>query len=336
VSAPGNSCIGFSTPLPWCNVLLAASLKKDTDTNRSGTSLSLQSLIDLRHEIIRKRDSGQTGRTGFPGQRMGIRRGQGMEFIDLRQYNEADDVRHIDWNVTARSTEPYTRLYREEREHICTVVADLRPVMFNGSDCLRAVAAGRLASLLLWQSCHSGDRTSAIVLYTSGIKSTRPASGKKGVLQSLELIVNCFDETKHAVKANRLDSQTPPQLPEALQLVNSKATGICFSGFDDSAVPDFHITGKSASGQLRAVLLLDRLEQQVLPAGKYNYTQRGTANSGVKSVQINRSNAKLLAKSLAADVRARQQTLNAAGVPMITVSTTTPPADFLPLVHHWV
>jgi len=68
----------------------------------TGTTLTLQSLIDARYDINRNLSSTSKGGTRFPGQRTAQRRGQGMEFIDLRQYNQGDDVRHIDWNVTAR------------------------------------------------------------------------------------------------------------------------------------------------------------------------------------------------------------------------------------------
>jgi len=146
----------------------------NSNRDHSPVSLTLQSLIDARHDVVRNRSITNIGRSDFPGQRTGSRRGQGLEFIDLRQYNPSDDIRHIDWNVTARSNEPYTRLYREEREHITTVVVDLRPLMFTGSNCLRAVSAGANAARVLWQANESGDRCAAMIIHAFGIEQTRP------------------------------------------------------------------------------------------------------------------------------------------------------------------
>jgi len=83
------------------------------DSESRRLSLSLQTMIYARFDVIRRQSSSPIGRSDFPGQRTGTRRGQGLEFIDLRQYSPSDDVRHIDWNVTARSNEAYTRLYRD-------------------------------------------------------------------------------------------------------------------------------------------------------------------------------------------------------------------------------
>ena len=153
-------------------------------TESPRVSLSLQALIDARHDVIRHRSTSVIGRSDFPGQRTGKRRGQGLEFIDLRQYNPADNIRHIDWNVTARSNEPYTRLFREEREHISTVVVDLRPLMFTGSEQLRSVSAALSAAQVLWQANESGDRCSAMVIHAFGIQQCRPMAGNKGVLRA--------------------------------------------------------------------------------------------------------------------------------------------------------
>jgi len=194
------------------------------------TSLPLQSLIDARHQLPRSLSSKKQGRSEFPGQRISQRRGQGLEFTDLRQYTTGDDIRHIDWNVTARSNEPYTRLYREEREHTTTVVVDFRPSMFSGSQCLRAVSAGKLAASVLWHACESGDRCSAMVVSRYGQSVSRPLAGQRGALQAIELIAAEFNAVSDSA-----EHQDPP-LSALLDSINkanrSGGSYVVFSGFD--------------------------------------------------------------------------------------------------------
>ena len=153
------------------------------NTKLSPADLPLQALIDTRYDIQKSHSGNHTGGREFPGQKLAQRRGQGVEFLDLRQYVDGDDVRHIDWNVTARTNEPYTRLYRQEKEQSTVVIVDLRSVMFTGSECLRAVAAGRLAAATLWQAAHEGDRCASLVINSNGIQASRPLPGNNGVLQ---------------------------------------------------------------------------------------------------------------------------------------------------------
>jgi len=291
----------------------------------SKVSLNLQSLIDAQHDIVRGQSTANTGRSDFPGQRTGIRRGQGLEFIDLRQYNPSDDVRHIDWNVTARSNEPYTRLYREEREHITTVVVDLRPLMFTGSDKLRSVSASLKAALILWQANESGDRCAAIVISAAGIQQSRPVAGSKGVLRALELIQQGFNSTQKLITGDRC--QTRPAiavLSDVLMLIN-RARGrsgsyFFLSGFDTE--DDKHwqetLAVTAMTGRMKAILLLDKLELEGLPAGAYQYRTRKQK----VTARISSDNQKELIDEL------RLRTLKR-GIPLLSVSTELTSADFM-------
>ena len=295
-------------------------------------SLNLQSLIDARHDIVRGQSTANTGRSDFPGQRTGIRRGHGLEFIDLRQYNPSDDVRHIDWNVTARSNEPYTRLYREEREHITTVVVDLRPLMFTGSNKLRSVSASLNAALILWQANESGDRCASIVISAAGIQQSRPVAGSKGVLRALELIQQGFDSTQKLITDN--SHQTRPAiavLSDALMLINSARgrSGSYFflSGFDTE--DDKHWSNTlpvtAMTGRMKAILLLDKLELEGLPEGSYQYRTRRKK----VTARITSDNRKALIDELRLSILQRQVQFADTGIPLLSVSTETAGADFM-------
>jgi len=293
-------------------------------------SLSLQSLIDARHDVIRHHSSRQFVHSDLPGQRTGTRRGQGLEFIDLRQYTASDDVRHIDWNVTARSTEPYTRLYREEREYVSTVVVDLRPLMFTGSTRLRAVTAGEHAARVLWQSNESGDRVAAMVIGATGVQQTRPAAGTRGVLQALELISSGFIGTQSLIDGS-LKTNKSVVLSDALSLINNarnrSGNYIFISGFDTADDKNWNdaLTVSAVTGQLKAVLLLDPIELNSLPSGVYEYR----THKERLSTRINSDSREQLSDELRRRIEKRQIQFTDAGISLLTVSTDASGADFL-------
>lgn len=300
------------------------------------TSLTLQSLIDARHDINRLHHSTRVSHSSFPGQRSGNRRGQGLEFIDLRQYNEADDIRHIDWNVTARSNEPYTRLYREEREQVTTVVVDLRSVMFNGSDRLRSVSAAQLAARVLWQACESGDRCATIVISDSGIRSSRPMAGNKGVLTSLELVHGEFSKTSQHIQSTRSVENQPALLADSLQLISerSRSSGNCIfvSGFDTHTEKAWrsNLPSAAASGRLKAILLLDPLEYKPLASGRYHYRSENRVSTAVISSINHRDYEDYLER----DINDRKKQFTDNNIPLVTVSTTISPVEFLAMLQH--
>ena len=104
-------------------------------------------------------------------------RGYGLDFADLREYQYGDDVRHIDWNVTARLQAPYVREYHEDREVTAWFLLDLSPSVDFGSEEVRKRTVseqfvGAVARLLT----RHGNRVGALV-YGSGVERVVPAGG---------------------------------------------------------------------------------------------------------------------------------------------------------------
>ncbi len=91
-------------------------------------------------------------------------RGRGLDFDELRAYLPGDDVRSIDWKVTARTRKPHTRVYTDERERRVLLVVDQRLAMFFGTRVqMKSVTAAELAALLAWHVVGAGDRVGAVV-----------------------------------------------------------------------------------------------------------------------------------------------------------------------------
>ena len=90
-------------------------------------------------------------------------RGRGMDFDEVRTYQPGDDIRNIDWRVTARTGKPHTKLFKEERERPVFLLIDQSKHLFFGSrNALKSVVAARAASLLVWASINAGSRIGGI------------------------------------------------------------------------------------------------------------------------------------------------------------------------------
>ena len=93
-----------------------------------GVVPTLAELVALRAGVQGRRPP-RKGRHGSSGQAPSPLRGRGMEYAESREYAIGDDVRHIDWRVTARSGKAHTKLYQAERERLTLVVADTAPAL---------------------------------------------------------------------------------------------------------------------------------------------------------------------------------------------------------------
>src|SRR5438093_5100538 len=124
-------------------------------------------------------------------------RGTGMDLADLREYQHHDDVRHIDWNVTARLGTPHVRVFTEDREMAAWFLLDLSPSVDFGSGELRKrhVSAEFVAVLARLLTSH-GNRVGAM-LYGSGVDTVIPTrSGRRHVLHLLHRMLDHADTTE--------------------------------------------------------------------------------------------------------------------------------------------
>ncbi|KXG87559.1 DUF58 domain-containing protein [Agrobacterium bohemicum] len=110
-------------------------------------------------------------------------RGRGLTFEELRNYLPGDDIRSIDWRVTARTTRPVVRVYSEEKERPALIVVDQRINMFFGSRrSMKSVSAAEAAMLCAWRILGSGDRVGGFVLGDTDIEQIKPHRSRNAVI----------------------------------------------------------------------------------------------------------------------------------------------------------
>jgi uncharacterized protein (DUF58 family) len=159
----------------------------------TGITVELAELIALRQRALglaagRPRAS----REQLSGSRASPFRGRGMEYAESRPYAAGDDVRHIDWRVTARSGRVHSKLFQPERERVTAIVADTSPTMAFGTRvCFKSVQAARIAALLVWLALAEGDRLAAATCGGSGLL-VPAAGGRRGALRALEALVEGY------------------------------------------------------------------------------------------------------------------------------------------------
>jgi uncharacterized protein (DUF58 family) len=147
-------------------------------------------------------------RTGGAGPYDSAFRGRGMEFDESRVYQPGDDVRTIDWRVSARTGRVHTKLFHEERERPVLLLLDERPGMrFGTRDAFKWVLAARAAAVLAWTARDAGDRVGATILSGAGSVEVPPRRSEAHLVHLLRSIGAATAEPRE---------DRPPRLSEAI------------------------------------------------------------------------------------------------------------------------
>lgn len=113
-------------------------------------------------------------------------RGRGLNFEEIRRYQPGDDIRQIDWKVTARTRQTHTRVYTEERERTTLLLVDQRINMFFGSQKrMKSVTAAEAAALAAWRVLEQQDEVGALVFNDTDIVEVRPHRSQSAVMRIL-------------------------------------------------------------------------------------------------------------------------------------------------------
>lgn len=193
-------------------------------------------------------------------------RGRGMEFSEIRQYQPGDDVRSIDWRVTARAQKPYTKLYSEERQRSVFLLVDQRAGMFFGSQqCFKSVYAAQLAALLGWMAAQNGDRVGAMIAHHQGTEDIRPRGSQHAMLA----LINRLHARNHQLQS---PAPAPAEtgilqlLADCVQALKPGATLLLISDCADwSPECQKYLALLARHCDIMLIHLFDPLEQQ-LPA----------------------------------------------------------------------
>lgn len=162
-----------------------------TDSKPAGVQTSLEQLLHLKGKARGFSFLPRQPVTSLLAGRHSSRlRGRGLDFLEMRHYQQGDDIRTIDWRATARLRAPHVRVYTEERERPVLFVVDQRQTMFFGSRrAMKSVAAAEVAALGAWRALASGDRVGGVVFNDVEIVDLPPHRSQTRVLRFLHEVV---------------------------------------------------------------------------------------------------------------------------------------------------
>lgn len=198
-------------------------------------------------------------------------RGRGVDFRESRVYQPGDDIRHMDWRVTARSGVAHTKLFEEEREHALLLMLDGNAGMHFGTRTrFKSVQAARAAALLAWMATAAGDRVGALG-FGGGLRAeVKPASGRRGCLR----VLRALRDWDHAAAGG--SESLSVALERTRRVLHPGMRFILLSdGFSVDAAAWPLLARLATRHELGCVLISDPLEHAAPPPGRYALSSAG-------------------------------------------------------------
>ena len=257
--------------------------------------------LSLRRNVVRARHS-DVRRSPF--------KGRGMEYDESRPYQPGDDVRHLDWRVTARTGKAHTKLFREERERPVFLWVDYRaPMFFATRGRFKSVVAAQVAALLAWSAVHEGDRLGSVVFNDSEHSEIKPQRGKTGALRLFHELAHLAGAGGDAVAEHAAaaaadtaaetadDSRrAPSQALSRLAHIARRGSLIFlisdFRGLDETA--QTRLLQLAAHSETMLAFVCDPLERRLPPPGRYR------VSDGRRDLEFDAGDARLAADYAAA------------------------------------
>ena len=239
------------------------------------THIALPQLIRLQADArALKLPAAKQVRSRQAGLQRSPQRGRGMAFAEVRQYQPGDDIRSIDWRVTARRQSPHTKLYEEERERPVLLLCDLGPSLFFASTgAYKQVRCAQLAAILAWLALWAGDQVGGIVFDGQSLTVQRPARRKKSVLQLLDTLATLQrirGQDKETVSSNQPRADLDTALSEARRVAHTGSRIFVISDFMHVSDDTSRLLGALAKhNTVSALQIIDPLELKLPDSGRF-------------------------------------------------------------------
>ncbi len=243
-------------------------------SDSDAVEVNLEKLIQLRfHSSHIALNSQRKAFSSLSGNYSSTFKGRGLNFDEVRPYQPGDDIRNIDWNVTARTSKVHTKVFKEERECPVYIIADLSRSMYFGTrHCLKSVTAAKAAALFAWAGADHANRIGGFIFNESHQVELRPRGGHHGVIRFLKLLTdfhnNYLPDRYAEMQQHSLDSK---QMFARLRRVIHPGSIVLFAS-------DFNLIGKDELHQLQYLArhndliiahIYDVLEKELPPPGRY-------------------------------------------------------------------
>lgn len=191
-------------------------------------------------------------------------KGLGQEFDKVREYFHGDDIRSIDWNVTARMNEPFVKVFREEREMTLMLMVDVSPSQqFGTTDSLKQEQAAELAAILAFLAIKNSDKVGLIVFSDHVEQFIRPAKGQAHIWSMIRSVLT------HKSKGQKTDISEA--IAYMLQVVKRKSMCFLISDFQSESY-EKNLRALSRKHDLTCCVTRDPRESSLTKAGLLELT----------------------------------------------------------------
>ena len=264
-----------------------------------GAVISLQQLLIQRYAAKTLEYIAHTRSiAGISGLHLSKMRGRGIDFEEFRPYQPGDDIRLIDWRVTARTSRPFTKVFREERERPVIIAVDQTHNMYFGSQiAFKSVVAAQAAAVFCWLAIDNGDRGGGLVFSDIEANLVRPKRSRRSALHLLNQVFE-YNQKLPEVKDPENQILTDPGFQPGLAHALGQIRRITKPGSTLYVISDFATLDEKALQYLNQLsrhnnviccLVYDTLEESLPVPGIYSITdgsRKGALNTHNNKTRI--------------------------------------------------
>jgi uncharacterized protein (DUF58 family) len=281
--------------------------------------LSIEEMMRKVHRLEIK--ARRLSRESFSGEYHASFKGQGLDFEDFREYQHGDEIRFIDWNVTARMNTPFIRTFREERELTVLLAVDISGSFdFGSKHFSKREIAAEIAAVLAFSAKHNGDKVGLLLFAEEPVLYLPPAKGSRHTLRMIREVLATQPDKKATNIAGACDFIN--------RTLKRKALVFMLSDFVDH---DFHkkLGALSQKHETIAIRIFDPVEEELPDVGKVNLTDPETGQE--RMVNTSNANVRMAYKKL--NTRRNEGLQKALAKYKIDHIDAATDADYLPLLH---
>ncbi|NCB49560.1 MAG: DUF58 domain-containing protein [Alphaproteobacteria bacterium] len=254
----------------------------------------------------RKRHLSEVGETSS------LQKGEGMEFNEVRAYQEGDDIRSIDWRLTAKYQKPYTKLFHQEKGRPFFLVCDFQKSMkFGTRGQFKSVLAAKLASFISFYAFENKEKVGAILLDENREVSFQRASSRAHLMQIIKALSQITKLEEKEAEQLSLDRMNAALKKVALTLKTGEKVFIISDFYHVDETFEKRLFSLSKKAEVVLVFIYDRLEEK-MPKGiftfsdkKVNLSVNTLSKSFQKTYAISFKNRKERVKKIAARAKAK-------------------------------
>ncbi|HHK8585572.1 TPA: DUF58 domain-containing protein [Vibrio parahaemolyticus] len=251
----------------------------------NGVTLTLEELLQYRTQSVRWLPPAQSIWSQMSGNHTSRQKGRGMDFMEVRQYQAGDDIRSIDWRVTARTGKAHTKLFAEDKEQAVILYLDLSSSLHFGSKyVLKSVQLAHFASVLIWLTLAKKDRIGAVIDDGHQCLEFRPSSLQKQGLRILNAIVDTHNAQLTQDPNHETRTMPYSQVLETLHTLTPKGSELIllsdFAHVEERELPQLRRLKQHNS--VRAIQFYDPLER-----GETDFRGQAKASDGRRSQWFN-------------------------------------------------